>query len=118
MGNSMGSVSIDAITGRLDRLERQIRRWRALGLLAVAGALVLLLMGLAPSGPPILAAQRFVVVDGSGTPRASFGLAADGSPVMGFNDETGMTRVTIGMVRGRPAVRLTSSDGKVSWQAP
>jgi hypothetical protein len=47
----------------------------------------LLLRGLAPSGPPIVAAQRFVVVDGNGKRYASFGLAADGSPVLGFNDK-------------------------------
>ncbi len=108
----------DAVTERLDRLERQMRLWREFGTLAGLAAVVLLLMGLAPSGPPIVAAQRFVVVDGNGTAHASFGLAGDGSPLIGFSDKNGITRVTIGVLNGQPEVTLMSSTGKVSWQAP
>ncbi|MBI4207672.1 MAG: hypothetical protein HY527_21840 [Betaproteobacteria bacterium] len=107
----------DAVMERLDRLERQIRLWRAFGALAVLVAALLLFMGLAPSGPPIVAAQRFVVVDGTGTPYASFGLAGDGRPVMGLNDKKGTTRVMIGIVDGEPEVVLTSGERTVRWTA-
>ncbi len=106
-----------AASERLDRLERQMRRWKAFGTLAGLAASGLLLMGLEVSGPPTVAAQRFVVVDGHGTAHASFGLSGDGSPVMGFNDRNGITRVMIGIVDGQPAVTVTSSDGQVSWKA-
>ncbi len=91
--------------------------WRALGPLVVVVAGVFLLMGLAPSGPPIVAAQRFIVVDASGTPHASFGLVGDSSAVIGFNDKNGVTRVKIGILDGEPEVTLTSRDGTVSWKA-
>lgn len=118
MENTMQAPITDDVTERLDRLERHMRLWRVFGTLAGLAAVVLLLMGLAPSGPPTVAAQRFVVVDGNGTAHASFGLTGDGSAVIGFNDKNGITRVTIGVLNGQPEVTLTSSDGKVSWQAP
>lgn len=114
----MGAPRADAVTERLDRLERQLRLWEVLGTLAVLAAIALLLAGLAPSGPPTVAAQRFVVVDRNGTAHASFGLAGDGSPVLGLNDQNGITRVLIGVHNGEPTVTLTSSDGRVSWKAP
>lgn len=108
----------DAIAERLDRLQKTLRLWRMFETLAVLAAVALLLTGLAPSGPPTVAAQRFVVVDGNGMAQASFGLAGDDSPVMGFNDKNGVTRVMIRVRDGQPEVTLTSSDGKVSWKAP
>lgn len=104
MENIMRAPITDAVMERLDRLERQMRLWRAFGTLAVLVAGLLLLMGLAPSGPPIVAAQRFVVVAGNGTPYASFGLAGDGHPEMRFNDENGPTRVRIGVLDGESEV--------------
>jgi hypothetical protein len=118
MENTMGAPMADAVTERLDRLERQVRLWEMFGALAAFAAIALLLAGLAPSGPPTVAAQRFVVVDSKGTAHASFGLAGDGSAVLGLNDEDGITRVMIGVRDGQPRVTLTSSDGKVSWRAP
>lgn len=117
MDKTMGAPIADAVTERLDRLERQLRWWSRSGTLAVLAVVALLLTGLAPSGPPTVAAQRFVVVDGNGTTHASFGLAGDGSPVLGLNDENGMTRVMIGVRNGQPEVTLTSRDGKASWKA-
>ncbi len=114
----MIAATTDAVTERLDRLERLLRLWRTFGTLAVLAIVVLLLMGLAPSGPPTVAAQRFVVVDGGGTVRASFGLTGEGSPTIEFNNKNGVTRVTIGVFNEQPAMTFTSSDGKVSWQAP
>lgn len=113
----MGAPISDAVMERLDRLERQMRLWKALGVLGLLAAGGLLLMGLAPSGPPIVAAQRFVVVDGNGTPYASFGLAGEGRPVMELNDKNGTTRVRIGVLDGGPEVILTSGERKVRWTA-
>ncbi len=118
MENTMLAPITDAVTERVDRLERQMRSWRVFGTLAGLAAVVLLLMGLAPSGPPTVAAQRFVVVDGNGTAHASFGLAGDGAPVLGLNDENGITRVMIAVRNGQPEVILTPSDEKVGWKAP
>lgn len=96
---------------RLDRLERQLRVWRTFGTLGVLAALAVALVGLAPSGPPTVAAQRFVVVDGNGQARASFGLAEDGSPVLGFDDENGNTRVMIRVRDGQ--LEVTPPQGGV-----
>ncbi len=113
----MAAPITDAVSERLDRLERQMRRWKAFGTLAGLAASGLLLMGLEVSGPPTVAARRFVVVDGHGTAHASFGLSGEGAPVMGFNDKHGITRVMIGIVDGQPEVTLASSDGTVNWKA-
>ncbi|MBI2205123.1 MAG: hypothetical protein HYU41_14845 [Candidatus Rokubacteria bacterium] len=117
MENIMRAPITDAVMERLDRLERQIRLWRAFGTLSVLVAALLLFMGLGPSGPPVVAAQRFVVVDGHGTPYASFGLAGDGRPMMELNDKNGTTRVMIGVLDGEPEVVLTSDEKTVRWTA-
>jgi len=70
MEKTMGAPIADTVTERLDRLERQLRVWRIFGTLAVLVTVALLLTGLAPSGPPTVAAQRFVVVDRNGTAHA------------------------------------------------
>lgn len=56
MENTMRAPITDAVTERLDRIERQMRLWKAFAMLGLLVAGWLLLMGLAPSGPPIVAA--------------------------------------------------------------
>lgn len=109
-----------ALEARMSRLERENRRWRlaaaaagALALLAVAGHglpsavakgidLPALRAGL---GSSVVEAQRFVLRDASGQPRASLAVSDDGMPLLMFLDKDGEARGVLG-----PKHLLLSSD--------
>jgi hypothetical protein len=95
---------------RLSRLERENRRWKWLAALGPAVALVGLLGQMIPSAgaighdspaarptvsPAVVEAERFVLRDARGTPRASLAMGADGSPVFHFFDRDGATRTVL-----------------------
>lgn len=112
----MTEITLDSLAARLDRLERSLRRWRAVGCVAwallVGGVALslLLLVGISRElhAPPEGAAQedeaaeeqvvakRFVLVDEDGSPRAALAIRADGSPGLAFSDK----------------------DGRIIWKAP
>jgi hypothetical protein len=110
----------DQIVQRLTRLERGLRRWRALGavawLLLAAGLALnttLLLKAMSASDaevggpgdneePPWVSEQdevrshAFVLVDSDGRPRAALAFRPDGTPALAFTD----------------------GDGRLIWTAP
>ena len=116
----MEELSRDVVADRLARLERGMRRWRAIGsiawlLLAAALALntSLLLRAMGPAEADLEAADEdgeepavterdevraraFVLVDPDGHPRAALAFRPDGSPALAF----------------------TGADGRVIWAAP
>jgi hypothetical protein len=63
----MGRDAIDAMAGRLDRLERENRRLRRVVLVSVAGVLAAVLLGAGrQEAPGEVMATRFVLVDEDG----------------------------------------------------
>lgn len=107
---------VEALTRRLDRVERGLRRWRVLGViawsaLAAAVALTLLIELRAPGAPdaadedqgesaPVVEdevrARAFVLVDEDGLPRAALAMRPDGTPALAFS----------------------TPDGQLLWKAP
>ena len=102
------------LTERLDRLERENRRWRRAG----AGVLIVIaafaLMGQAIQGvPKAMEAERFVLRDTGGRVRAALGMEADGSVGLWLLDSAGKTRAGVGVSReGSPVMALADQTGK------
>lgn len=107
---------VEALTQRLDRMERSFRRWRILGVIAWAGLAVSLAPSvLFPLWVPVeteqaedaapapedmvedeVRARAFVLVDEDGRPRAALAMRPNGTPALAF----------------------TGEDGRVVWNAP
>ena len=89
-------------TQRLDRLEREVRRWRGLGLVSAGMLGVLLLLGAVSPGAPVpdqIRARTIMLVDAAGFTRAAWFVGPDGEVGLSFFDkgpstgQTGLSRV-------------------------
>ncbi len=106
-------MTIEDVSARLEKLERQNRRMRAGGI----GALVLIaavsLLGQAAAPEKVIRAQRFEVVDAAGTFRAGLETTSDGSPWLRLDGKGGGRRVLLGVpASGIPEMSLWDGDGK------
>ena len=113
---AMSDDDVDALTQRLDRLERGLRRWRVFGSIAwtalAASVALIYVLAFHPIGdtestaddPPSanaivedeVRARAFILVDDEGAPRAALAIRPDGTPALAF----------------------TSEDGRITWKAP
>jgi len=103
-----------AIVTRLERLERQQRRWRALAIVAALGVTTLGLMGQRQAGRTV-EAERFVLRDAEGRARAEL-LIVDNkeqSVALRFKDADGSPRLTLGTENGAALVVLNEQGGKL-----
>jgi hypothetical protein len=83
------------ILGRLDKLERQNRRFRlALILVGITVCAALLTAKALPASQTVVA-QRFLVADANGTIRAGLGLSSYGVPSLIIADGAGKPRVAL-----------------------
>jgi hypothetical protein len=141
----MTDPTLDDLTTRLERLERQGRRWKRTAFVVLLGAVALAVMGQAPPHrlPKSLEAEEFVLRDSRGQVRASLGTAqGSNSTVLQFHGENGKprTRITVASdgtsslevmdtgdhvrlllgVRenGVPRIWLGNETGKIIWRAP
>jgi len=105
------------LTERLDRLERENRRWRRAGTGVLIVIAAFALMGQAIQGrvPKAMEAERFVLRDTGGRVRAALGMEADGSVGLWLLDSAGKTRAGVGVSReGSPVMALADQTGKVT----
>ena len=103
-----------AIVTRLERLERQQRRWRALAIVAALGVTTLGLMGQRYAGRTV-EAERFVLRDAEGRARAEL-LMVDNkeqSVALRFKDADGNPRLTVGTENGAALLVLNEQGGKL-----
>ena len=112
-------VPIDTIAQRLERLERDSRRWKAMTTLAIGALSLLLLIGAGKSGetslPHEVQAQAFVLVDRNGTPLARLGLLPHGAWGLGFYDQGKKSRIVLSVEGdGASSISLFGKDGKGS----
>ncbi len=138
----MADATQNALTQRLDRMEREVRRWRGFGLVSVAMLGVILLLGAALPGAPVqdqIRARTITLVDAAGYTRAAWFVGADGEVNLSFFDKgssTGQTRLSrvhlwlggsgagnsifdktkaqasVSVVTGMPNVTFRGGDGK------
>jgi len=112
-------LQIGAIVRRLERLEGESRRWKALAMLTVATLGMVLLIGAGKNGetsvPSELQARAFVLVDRNGTPLARLGLLPNGTWGLGFYDQGKKSRIVLSMEGdGSSSLSLFGQDGKGS----
>ena len=71
----MNEPTMDKLVQRMDRLERENRWFKRIGLLGLVGIAAVMLMGQAPKTNKIIEAEGFVVKDQKGNVRAVLGEA-------------------------------------------
>lgn len=143
----MNELTLDTLKQRLDRLEREARRWRCIGIVVLV---VIGVFGLvaAASIPEEIRANSFVVNDKQGRIRARLGMKKgliDKDVYLELYDPSGTTRIRLttksyedyapiltmisrhpGWVRlnmeldkgGTPSLRMWNPGGVVIWKAP
>ncbi|MGH7860305.1 MAG: hypothetical protein ACREQY_23495 [Candidatus Binatia bacterium] len=132
------SSGLAAIRERLERVERDNRRLRALALLVVAGAIPLLFTQC--SGGRMVKTEMIVIEDADGKTRASLGLedegarlrlydsngirraslsvAANGDPGLALFDAADRPGVIVELTKAGPALVLTDASGKTLFERP
>ena len=91
----MSESTTDTLIRRLDRLEREARWWRALGLISAAALGVVLWLGAAPPGASVddeIRAKTITLVDAAGYTRAAWFVGSDGEVNLTFFDKGPSTR--------------------------
>jgi hypothetical protein len=115
----MTQTVADVLVGRIDRLERQNRRFRRAATAIALGVAAVFLMGQTVPKSPAVETQKLVLKDKRGKIRAvlgafsedepfgllvfdanqriraKLGLEADGSPILALTDDRGVDRVTV-----------------------
>ena len=141
----MTEPTLDALTTRLERLERECRLSKRALRVVLVGALALGLMGQAPPHrmPKSLEAEEFVLRDSRGQVRAVLGrdqsasatmlqifgengkprtrltVASDGTSSLEVIDSGERVRVLLGVKdNGSPRIWLGNEAGKIVWRAP
>ncbi|MFQ5519813.1 MAG: hypothetical protein ACE5FK_00305 [Candidatus Methylomirabilia bacterium] len=87
----MNEPTLDTLTQRLDRVERQNRRMQIMGAVLIIGIALLVL-----PRTKTIQTEELIVKDAAGNPRATLGV--------GENDV--------------PFLRLLDKNGKIIWRAP
>ena len=105
------------MTKRLDRLERERRRWRIVAT-ALCGILGCLFLAGATGERGVVTfdevrAGQFVLVDVKGTPRAALKVGADGSTALVLADPDGKPLASLTVLSdGSPRLRFYDREGK------
>ena len=119
MEHRKAEVPIDTLERRMQRLERDSRRWKAMTILAMGTLSLMLLIAAGKSGETSVAnevqAQAFVLVDRQGTPLARLGLLPHGAWGLGFYDQGKKSRLVLSVEGdGTSSISLLGKDGKGS----
>jgi hypothetical protein len=119
MEHRKAEVPIDTLERRLQRLERDSRRWKAMTTLAMGALSLMLLIGAGKSGETSVAnevqAHAFVLVDRHGTPLARLGLLPHGAWGLGFYDQGKKSRIVLSVDGdGTSSISLLGKEGKGS----
>jgi PHD/YefM family antitoxin component YafN of YafNO toxin-antitoxin module len=112
----MDKPTLDALSQRVDRLERESRWWKGLASLALALLGIVTLLG-ATAGKKTkssveLRVQRLVLVDKVEKARAELLITADNQPSLFLADEAGKPRLMLSLTRyGQPSLSFADAGG-------
>jgi|GEM_PF-3411998 len=113
------------LEGKVRNLEKQVRRLKILNMVLIfllASAFVtwwvykMGVIGVAearPSFPKVIEAEKFVLKDNTGKPKALFGLIEDDNPALLFFDEGGKSRGYFGLKNNAPGLAFNDERGKM-----
>ena len=113
----MDEPTTDAVWRRLERLERDNRRWKRVAGLVVAGLGLAILLGAVPSkrpkAPDEVRARRFVLVDKTEKARAELSIISDNQPQLVFSDVSGNPRLILALSQySEPLLNFADAAGK------
>ncbi len=93
----MNEPTMETLARRLDRVERENRRLKQAGVVAVAVIVAVVLMGQATGGKvvEVVEAQRFLLRDSKGINRGGLQVMDDDRPILHLADENGLTRAEL-----------------------
>jgi hypothetical protein len=112
--HSASNIDLTPLLNRLDRLERQNRWLKGLGLalLLIVGAGVL--MGAAePASDKTISTEKLVLRDGNGKPRIMLATDKDQNGIV-FYDANGRQNCTFVLQRDGAVLRFLEEDGRLS----
>jgi hypothetical protein len=109
----MENERYEAIVRRVERLERDLRRWRRVASGLALGAVALATLAAGGTRGRVVEAQKFVVRDLAGRVRAELGPSDnDRQLALRFRDLTGSPRVTLGMEDETAVLVLADKTGR------
>jgi hypothetical protein len=106
----------DSLSARLDRLERENRRWKRVAFGSWVAVAALFLLGQGPPRPGVpgrvVEADRFILRDARGRTGATLGWEADGTSRLALYDPAGRPRAMMAVgAGGAPGLTLLDTDG-------
>ena len=107
---TQGTLTLSAVAGRLEKLERQNRRLKYAGAAALLLVSAVLLMGQAAPVPETIEARTFIVLDAHGTPRAIL-TAAESGGGLSLHDPDGNVRALLISSEEGTVLTLFDADG-------
>jgi hypothetical protein len=112
----MGDPSWQALSYRVDRLERECRWWRRLASVTLALLGILVLLGAAASkkvrSPTEVRGQRIVLVDTAEQRRAELTMLPDNQPSLTLTDHAGKPRLVLALSKyGEPMLSFVDAGG-------
>jgi len=106
-----------AVVARLEKVERQNRRLKRVGVVVLALAVAGMVMGQAMPRARIVEAEEFVLKDAARNVRAELAAFKDG-PALTLLDENGKSRATLAVDKPGPMLLLHDENDKTIWRQP
>jgi hypothetical protein len=99
------------VEARLERLERNARRWRWAATAAAVGLALIVFLGQAKPEPTEVKANKFTLLDQGGAPRATLALEA-GGPSLVLTDARGREAIQLSVPKVPDKGTIYLSDGE------
>jgi hypothetical protein len=109
----MDQPSLEAVVERLERVERENRRWRVASLLAILALAVLLWPGRVSAQSRVVDVEALILRDQQGVVRAELAIAPEfGNAYFNLNDRKGNPLIGLGGVDGTAIISMLDAAGK------